>query len=98
MNCMMNPESEIVNIRKDVAKTKIFEASHRGMEFGRANSVDACADQGGLIKKANRIAQVGKQSQTPGHTKRPKRGGGYIYIYMYRYVYINTCIDVHISV
>ena len=34
----------------------------------------------------SRRAKVGKQSLNPGHTKRAKRGGGYIYIYIY------TCI------
>ena len=44
--------------------------------------------------RKKRIATIGKQNETNGHTKRAKRGGGYMYIYIY--IYINIYIYIYI--
>ena len=66
----------------------ISEAVHGEVAFGCVNRNCACVDrscarpdQGGAIKeksRKNQISQVGKPITKPGHTKRAKRGGGYM--------------------
>ena len=49
MNYMMNPENEIVNISRGLAKTLMFEAANWGVELGRAIWACARPDRSGLI-------------------------------------------------
>ena len=96
MNYMMDPESEIVDICKELYNIHNFQKQPtRGPQFGRANPASARADQGGggPLKRKQHIQSDSKSRKakltrpvTPDAQNAVANICMYIYMHMYRYM------------
>ena len=66
----------------------IFKAAHGGgRDLAGRIRLPPGRTWGGPTKEETRYP-IGKQIKKPGHTKRAKRGGGYVYTHIYIYIHI----------